>query len=104
MLLFFLPKLEYAVLSPLYARGYFNKKGKLKTIIVVIIYLSLIFLTLFFVKAYITDLFEAITTNKKLDIKKYPDLKKRDAEWLAAIIQKTKIVCWRQTRFSKQVF
>ena len=35
-------------------------------------------------------MFEAITTNKKLDKKKYPDLKKRDAEWLAAIIQKTK--------------
>lgn len=31
-------------------------------------------------------MFEAVNFNKKLDVHNFPKLKKRDAEWLAAII------------------
>lgn len=48
------------------------------------------FFFFFFFKAYIFDLFETKGSNKKLDIQKYSELKKRDAEWLAQIVNGVK--------------
>lgn len=95
----------------LYARGMFNKRKKVKEIIAFAFFVALIlselrfgkeiffscllvkvaysftfFLCLFFFQAYTFDMFEAVTSNKKLDIKKFPELKKRDAEWLVEIL------------------
>lgn len=102
-------------ITTLYARGSFNKHTKTKNIIVFVIFVCLIlseirfgkeiflkcfiekivysftlFLFLFFFKAYIFDLFETKGSNKKLDIQKYSELKKRDAEWLAQIVNGVK--------------
>ena len=37
-----------------------------------------------------TNIFDSETQEKKLDLKKYKNLSRRDAEWLAEIIKKTK--------------
>lgn len=95
----------------LYARGMFNKHKRIKEVIVFIVLIILIFselrfgkeifincffeklayifvflLCLFFMKAYIFDIFETNSLDCKLDIQKFPELKKRDAEWLIEII------------------
>lgn len=95
----------------LYTRGHFNKYKKTKNIIILVVYLCLIFseirfgkelflscllekiaysfvlfLCLFFLQVYIFDLLETNESNRKLDIQKFPELKKRDAEWLVEIL------------------
>lgn len=95
----------------LYARGFFNKHKRTKNIIIVCIFLCLIFsetrfgrkiflncfiekmayffvlfLCLFFFQVYTFDLFETKNSANTLDIKKFPELKKRDAEWLVEIL------------------
>lgn len=99
----------------LYARGFYNKHKKIKNIISISIFCGLVFseirfglkiflnafveklgysfvlwLSFFFVQTYMIDLFKTNNSIKKLDLKKYPKLKLRDAKWLAAIINKTK--------------
>lgn len=94
----------------LYARGLFIKHKRTKNIIVLIIFLCLVlseirfgkeiflncliektaysfilFLCIFFFKVYTFDLFEIKNSSNKLDIQKFPELKKRDAEWLVEI-------------------
>ena len=96
-------------------RGYFKKNTKQKNIFSVSIltilifsnirfgylifinslvnkigYILTLFLCCFFYHGYLTNLFDAETQEKKLDLKKYANLSRRDAEWLAAIIKKTK--------------
>ena len=98
-------------LTTLYSRGAFNKYKKIKEIIFSILFFVLIlselrfgkdiffscllektaysfilFLCLFFLQAYTFDIFETNSVNYRLDIQKYPELKKRDAEWLVDII------------------
>lgn len=98
-------------LMSLYARGMFNKHKRIKEAGVFIFLLILILselrfgkeifincffeklaysfvflLCLFFTQAYIFDVFETNTLNRKLDIQEFPELKKRDAEWLIEII------------------
>lgn len=95
----------------LYARGFFNKQKKIKNILITTIfscsiisetrfgkevffnsfidkiaYSFVMFLCLFFFQIYIFDLFEANNSDNKLDIQKFPELKKRDAEWLVEIL------------------
>ena len=95
----------------LHARGFFNQKKKLKEIITTIIFFGLIiselrfgsdiffsnilekfayifiyFISLFFFQIYVTDKLDILENNKKLDLQKYPELKKRDAQWLADIL------------------
>lgn len=95
----------------LYARGWFNKKRRIKNITAIVIlfgailseirfginifipafinhlaYLFTFYCCMFFLYAYIQDFFETIAMNKKLDIQNYPKLKERDAEWLIKIL------------------
>lgn len=49
-------------------------------------YIFVLFLCLFFLQAYTFELFETDNVSSKLDIQKYPGLKKRDAEWLVEIL------------------
>ena len=99
----------------LYARGIFNKHKKIRGVISLVIFLCLIiselrfgkdiffncllekaaysfilFLCLFFLQVYIFDIFETNSLDQKLDLQKYPELKKRDAEWLVEILNGTK--------------
>ncbi len=99
----------------LYARGMFNKHKKVKEIIAFAFFVALVlselrfgkkiflssllvkvaysftfFLSLFFFQAYTFDMFETLTSNKKLDIKKFPELKKRDAQWLVELLNGVK--------------
>lgn len=107
--------LYFLTIASLYARGFFNKDTKIKNIIVSTLYLGLILteirfkdedlitifldkaaytfvllLFTFFIKAYLTNQFEAIELHHKLDIKKYPNLTKRDAQWLIDILNRKK--------------
>lgn len=100
----------FAVIT-LYVRGAFNSKKRLKNAVCLSVYVLLIlsemrfehdvflrefinkigytfmlFLILFFVKAYLTDKISAESAEKKLDIKEFPNLTKRDAQWLARIL------------------
>jgi len=95
----------------LYARGVFNKHKIIKKVIILIVfiaciiselrfgkeiffgslfekiaYLFVVFLCLFFLQVYTFDVFEKNGSNNKLDIQKFPELKKRDAEWLVEIL------------------
>lgn len=95
----------------LYARGFFNKHKKTKNLTIMIIFFCLIiseirfgkeiflncfinkiaysfvlFLCLFFFQVYTFDLFETKNSANKLDIQKIAEVNKRDAEWLADII------------------
>ncbi|MCQ2583583.1 MAG: hypothetical protein MJ160_06725 [Treponema sp.] len=95
----------------LYARGFFNKNRKIKNGIMCGIFLCLtlseirfgidvffnffvekiaysfiLLLCLFFFNVYIFDLFETKSKKNKLDIQKFSELKKRDAEWLVEIL------------------
>lgn len=95
----------------LYARGTLNKHKKIKEIFFFIIYFALIFselrfgiktfmtcflekiaysfvfmMSLLFLHIYSFDLFETATSNNTLDIQKFPKLRKRDAVWLAEIL------------------
>lgn len=95
----------------LYARGMFNKHRRIKNVIASILfvafilselrfgkelffrcvlekmaYIFLLFLCLFFFQVYTLDVFETNDSNNKLDIQKFPELKKRDAEWLVEIL------------------
>ena len=95
----------------LYVRGAFNRRKQLKNAVCLSVYVLLIlselrfehdvflrefinkigytfilFLILFFVKAYLTDKISAESAEKKLDIKEFPNLTKRDAQWLAKIL------------------
>lgn len=99
----------------LHARGIFNRHKKIRGIISLVIYFILIlselrfekdiffsyilekiaysfvlFLCLFFLQVYIFDVFETNSLNCILDLQKYPELKKRDAEWLVEILNGTK--------------
>lgn len=101
----------FLTVSLLYVRGYYNKGRRSKNIITTIIFLSLIaseyrfgneifiqaliekigfsfiiFLILYFSHSYFSELMEKNSSEKKLDIQDYPELKKRDAEWLHKII------------------
>lgn len=92
------------------ARGIFNNHRRVKTSIVFILFFVVIlselrfgkelffsillektaytfvfFLCLFFLQVYTFDIFETNESNSKLDIQKFPELKKRDAEWLVKI-------------------
>lgn len=107
--------LYFLTIASLYARGFFNKNKKIKNIIVSTLYLGLILteirfkdedlitifldkaaytfvllLFTFFIKAYLTNQFEALELHHKLDIKKYPNLTKRDAQWLIDILNRKK--------------
>lgn len=98
-------------LMSLYARGMFNKHKRIKEVIVFsfltiltfselrfgkeifincffekLVYSFVFLLCLFFMQAYVFDVFETNTLNCKLDIQKFPELKKRDAEWLFEIL------------------
>lgn len=97
------------------ARGLFNKKRKIKIILASIIFITLVlselrfglkffylsifekaayififFLSLFFHKISICNSVETSPSKKILNIKAYPELKKRDAEWLVKIINDEK--------------
>lgn len=97
-------------ISSLYARGYFNKNRKVKNIIAICFLLILIFsevrfgkeifikafiqnigfsfvfgCSLFFIFSYAGDLQDLQQENNKLNIHNYPDLKKRDADWLVKV-------------------
>jgi len=100
----------FLTISSLYARGHFNRNRKTKNIAAVVVFLALlltqirfgseIFFTslvchigygfvfaccVFFIRAYLFDLFEEESDKKKLNIQKYSELKKRDADWLVKI-------------------
>lgn len=100
----------FAVIT-LYVHGAFNRRKQLKNAVCLSVYIILIlselrfgldvflpcfiqkigytfmlFLILFFVKAYLTDKISAESAEKKLDIKEFPNLTKRDAQWLARIL------------------
>ena len=95
----------------LYARGILNKHKKIKETIILVVFFALVFsevrfgkeiflsnllekiaysfvfiMSLFFFQAYTFDMFETDKSNHKLDIQEFPELKKRDAEWLAEIL------------------
>ena len=95
----------------LYARGILRKHKRKKEIIILVVFFILVFsevrfgkeiflssfiekmafsfvfiMSIFFFKAYAFDIFETDNSKKKLDIQKFPELKKRDAEWLAKIL------------------
>ena len=53
-------------------------------------YILVLFLCCFFYHGYLSNLFDSETQGKKLDLKKYKNLSRREAEWLAEIIKKTK--------------
>lgn len=107
--------LYFLTIASLYARGFFNKNKKIKNIIVSTLYLGLVLteirfkdedlitifldkaaytfvllLFTFFIKAYLTNQFEALELHHKLDIKKYQNLTKRDAQWLIDILNRKK--------------
>jgi len=100
----------FLCISSLYARGFFARKEKVKLIIALLIPITgclaslrfgfkffmdvfttligfsfCLFMTIYFFQAYIMNSFD-INTTRRLDLKDYPDLKKRDAEWLSEII------------------
>lgn len=64
----------------------FGKEVFFNSFIDKIAYSFVMFLCLFFFQIYIFDLFEANNSDNKLDIQKFPELKKRDAEWLVEIL------------------
>ncbi len=97
----------------LYSLGFFNCRQKLKnilsgTVLFVLVFSEIrfgldvfkiafaeklahsfvLFLLLFFVQAYVADLFEVLDSKKRLDIQKYQNLKRRDAEWLQGLLRK----------------
>ena len=96
----------------LYARGLLNKHKKIKEIIILIIFFSLVLselrfgkelffkyfidktaysfvflLIMFFSIFYLFDLFDIRNSKHILDLKKIPELHKRDAEWLALLLE-----------------
>lgn len=95
----------------LYARGFFNKHRLAKNIIASVVLIGLVlselrfgttvfikasldkmaysfltFIILFFASSYLKDVFDIANSDYKLDIQKFPQLKKRDAQWLRDIL------------------
>lgn len=105
----------FIFIAILYIRGYFNHNRKFKNILTGIVFLLLwlsqlrfglkiffnssiqivsttvtCFCVIFFINYYFKDFYSTQNKNKILDLSKYDSLKKRDAEWLVQIKNKTK--------------
>lgn len=101
----------FLCIMSLRARGFYNKNKKIKSIFTLFILLGLIltelrfgseiyarafiekigfsfvlFCTMFFFQATVLDELEISTLNNELNIYKYPELNKRDAQWLNDIL------------------
>ena len=104
--------LYFFSISTFYARGYFNKHAKIKNIIAIVIFSILILseirfgfnvfipsltnnlvftfvylASIYFIFPYTSIFAEKYDEEKTLDLKLYPELKQRDAEWLKAILK-----------------
>lgn len=64
----------------------FGKEFFLTAVVDKFAYTFIVIITLFFFNAYITDSLENNNSDKKLDIKQFSDLRRRDAEWLVEIL------------------
>lgn len=101
----------FLALATLYARGSFKENKKIKIIIASVLYIALnltmlrfgikffidtfldklgmalvISSIVFFIQIYTHDTYEKKEKENLLDISKYPDLTKRDSEWLCMIL------------------